>query len=43
MTDQRLNNLATLSGEEDLCSQLPLDKVVDQFANLDKNIKITLL
>ena len=41
--EQRLNNQATLSVEEDLSSQRSLDKVVDQFANLDKNIKITLL
>ena len=42
MSEQRLNDLAVLSIERDFSSQLSLERVVDKFADLDKNRRIVL-
>ena len=41
-SEQRLNDLAVLSIERDFSSQLSLERVVDKFADLDKNRRIVL-
>ena len=42
MSEQRLNDLAVLSIERDVSSQLSLERVVDKFVDLDKNRRIVL-
>ena len=42
MAEDRLSGLATLAIEKEVAQQLEYDKVIDEFASLDKNRHIVL-
>ena len=43
MAEDRLSDLATLAIEKEVAQQVDYDKVIDEFASLDKNRRIVLL
>ena len=42
MAEDRLSDLATLAIEKEVAQQLDYDKIIDEFASLDKNRRIVL-